>query len=113
MPIEAKSARRMSDWIESPFHRNEAQQTLPHLITNVATPPAPKTDEAMTERIQEELHQAAIPPEEHFVDAGYVSARVLVNSQTRFGIEVVGPVSVDTQWQAHTPSGIDGSTVCP
>lgn len=61
----------------------------------------------MTERIQEELHQADIPPEEHFVDAGYVSARVLVNSQTRFGIEVMGPVSVDTQWQAHTPGGID------
>jgi transposase len=36
-------------------------------------------------------------------------ARVLVHSQTRFGIEVVGPVSIDTQWQAHTPSGIDAS----
>jgi transposase len=63
----------------------------------------------MTERLQEELHQAAIPPAEHFVDAGSVSARVLVNSQRRFGIEVVGPVSVDTQWQAHSPSGIDAS----
>jgi transposase len=48
-----------------------------------------------------------IPPEEHFVDAGYVSARGLVKSQTRLGIEIVGPVSVDTQWQAHHPSGID------
>lgn len=63
----------------------------------------------MTERIQEELHQAEIPPGEHLVDAGYVSARVLVKSQERFGIEIVGPVSVDTQWQAHTPSGIDAS----
>ncbi|MBO0789348.1 MAG: hypothetical protein J2P36_00110 [Ktedonobacteraceae bacterium] len=52
------------------------EQTLPHLITHVATTPAPKTDEAMTERIQEELHQADIPPEDHLVDAGYVSARV-------------------------------------
>jgi len=63
----------------------------------------------MTERIQEALQQTDLPPEEHFVDAGYVSARVLVNSRTRFGIEVVGPVSVDTQWQAHTPSGMDAS----
>ncbi len=63
----------------------------------------------MTENIQKELYQANIPPTEHFVDAGYVSARVLVKSQERFGIEVVGPVSVDTQWQAHTPSGIDAS----
>lgn len=43
------------------------------------------------------------------VDAGYVSARVLVKSQERFGIEVVSPESIDTQWQARTPSGIDAS----
>jgi transposase len=63
----------------------------------------------MTEPIQEELHRADIPPEEHFVDAGQVSAPVLVNSRTRFGIEGVGPVSVDTQWQVHPPGGIDAS----
>ena len=63
----------------------------------------------MTEAIEEELHQADVPPGEHLVDAGYVSSRVLVNSQQRFGIEVLGPVSLDTQWQARTPSGIDAS----
>lgn len=63
----------------------------------------------MTQAIEEELHQADVPPAEHLVDAGYVSARVLVNSEARFGIEVLGPVSVDTQWQAHCPSGIDAS----
>ena len=66
-------------------------------------------DEAMTEIIEEELYQADLSPREHCVDAGYVSARVLVNSQQHFGIEVVGPVSVDNQWQAHCPSGIDAS----
>lgn len=63
----------------------------------------------MTESIQQELHQANLAPGEHFVDAGYVSARVLVNATARFGIEVVGPVSVDTQWQAHCTTGIDAS----
>ena len=63
----------------------------------------------MTETIEEELDQADLSPAEHFVDAGDVSARVLVNSEARFGIEVLGPVSVDTQWQAHSPSGIDAS----
>lgn len=43
------------------------------------------------------------------MDAGYVSARMLVNSRQRFGIEVLGPVSSDIQWQARTPSGIDAS----
>ena len=63
----------------------------------------------MTERIQEELRRADILPKEHFVDVGYMSARVLDNSQTRFGIEVVSLVSVDTQWQAHAPDGIDAN----
>jgi transposase len=64
----------------------------------------------MTEQIQEESHQADLAPGEHFVDAGYVSVRVLIKSQERFDIEIVGPVSVDTRWQAHTPDGIDA---CP
>ncbi|HEU5376990.1 MAG TPA: hypothetical protein VFV38_16290 [Ktedonobacteraceae bacterium] len=102
--------KRSTLWTGYKVHFTETcEQTHPHLITHVATTPATRTDEAMTERIQEELHQAALAPSEHFVDAGYVSARVLVKSQERFGIEIVGPVSVDTQWQAHTPSGIDAS----
>jgi transposase len=102
--------KRSTLWSGYKVHLTETcEQTLPHLITHVATTPAPRTDEAMTEVIQEELSQADLPPGEHFVDAGYVSARVLVKSQERFGIEVVGPVSVDTQWQAQSTSGIDAS----
>jgi transposase len=102
--------KRTTLWTGYKVHLTETcEQTLPHLITHVATILAPRTDEAMTEQIQEELHQADLAPGEHLVDAGYVSARVLVKSQERFGIEGVGPVSIDAQWQAHTPSGIDAS----
>jgi hypothetical protein len=66
-------------------------------------------DEAMTEAIEEELSQADLSSAEHVVDAGYVSGRVFVNSEPRFGIEVLGPVLIDTQWQAWTPFGIDAS----
>lgn len=102
--------KRSTLWTGYKVHLAETcEPTLPHLIVHVATTPAPRTDEAMTESIEQELYQADVPPSVHLVDAGYVSARVLVKSQERFGIEVVGPVSVDTQWQAHTPSGIDAS----
>ena len=102
--------KRSTLWTGYKVHLTETcEPTFPHLITHVATTPAPRTDEAMTEAIEEELHQADVPPGEHLVDAGYMSARVLVNSQQRFGIEVLGPVSIDTQWQARTPSGIDAS----
>ncbi len=104
------SKKRGTLWTGYKVHLTETcEQTLPHLITHVATTTAPRTDEAMTEAIEEQLSQADLPPGEHFVDAGYVSARVLVKSQERFGVEVVGPVSIDTQWQARTPSGIDAS----
>ena len=105
-----QKAQYLVDWVQGSPHLTETcEQTLPHLITHVATTEAPKTDEAMTESIQQEVHQAALPPGEHLVDAGYVSARVLVNGNARFGIEVIGPVSLDTQWQARTTSGIDAS----
>ncbi len=108
---EARLGKKRSTlWTGYKVHLTETcEQTLPHLITHVATTPAPRTDEAMTESIQEELHRANLAPGEHFVDAGYVSARVLVNANARFGLEVVGPVSVDTQWQAHCTAGIDAS----
>ena len=48
----------------------------------------------MTETSEEELSQADLSPAEHFVDAGYVSARVLVNSEAHFGIEVIGTAPV-------------------
>lgn len=109
-PEAHRGKKRTTLWTGYKVHLTETcEQTLPHLITHIATTPAPRTDEAMTERIQEELYQADLAPGEHFVDAGYVSARVLVKSQERFGIEVIGPVSVDTQWQSHTSSGIDAS----
>jgi transposase len=102
--------KRSTLWTGYKVHLTETcEPTLPHLIVHVATTPAPRTDEAMTEAIEQELHRAGVAPGVHLVDAGYVSARVLVNSQQHFGIEVLGPVSMDTQWQAHTPSGIDAS----
>ncbi len=102
--------KRSTLWTGYKVHLTETcEPTQPHLITHVATTPAPKTDEAMTETIEEELSQADVPPGEHLVDAGYVSARVLVNGQERFGIDVVGPAAVDTQWQAQTTQGIDAS----
>ena len=95
---------------ETSVHLTETcEETLPHVIPHVATTPAPKTDEAMTEVIQAEVHQAAVPPGEHVLDAGYMSSRVLVNSHKRFGIDVLGPAPVDSQWQAQIEHGIDAS----
>jgi transposase len=95
-------------WTGYKVHLTETgEENLPHLITHVATTPAPRTDEAMTEVIQAELHQADLTPHLHLLDAGYVTSQVLVSSQKRFGIEVIGPAPVDVKWQANAKQGFD------
>lgn len=85
------------------------EEDAPHLITHVATTAATTTDEAMTETIHAELQQADLTPRQHLLDSGYITASLLVTSQQRYGIEVIGPARGDVKWQANTDHGIDGS----
>jgi len=107
--LEARFGKKRSTlWTGYKVHLTETcEENLPHLITHVATTPAPKTDEAMTEVIQAELHQADLSPQQHLLDSGYVTSQVLVNSQKRFGIEVIGPAPIDVKWQANAKQGFD------
>ncbi len=66
------------------------EKNLTHLITHVATPSAPRTDEAMTETIHHDLQQNDLSPSQHLVDSGSVITPILVSSQQR-GSEVIGP----------------------
>src|SRR5579885_3295145 len=100
--------KRSTMWTGYKVYLTETcEESLPHLITHVATTPAPRTDEAMTEVIQAELHQADLCPQLHLLDSGYVTSQVLVKSQKRFGIEVIGPAPVDVKWQANAKQGFD------
>ena len=45
--------------------------------------------------------QKKLLPSQHFVDAGYVSAENLVDSQKKFGIDLLGPVRADNSWQTR------------
>ena len=52
--------------------------------------------------------EGGLAPSQHLVDAGYVSAKLILNSQEH-NIELIGPVHVDPSWQAHTPGAFDTS----
>jgi transposase len=43
------------------------------------------------------------------VDAGYVSAKLIMESQEKHGVDLIGPVHVDPSWQARTPGAFDAS----
>jgi transposase len=73
---------------------------VPNLVTDVETTHAAVPDVAMTAQIHDNLEAAGIPPGEHDVDSGYISADLLVSSRHR-GITLVGPLLADTSPQAR------------
>lgn len=77
-----------------------------HLITHVETTLAGVTDSDLSAPIQEALAQRTLLPSEHFLDAGYVDADLLVRSQNELGIEVIGPVRPDSRRPGTSCSGI-------
>jgi len=85
----------------------EQATPIPHLIVQVQTTVAPVQDVEMTAPIQEELAKRDLLPQEHIVDTGYVDAELLVSSQQKHGITLVGPVLADNSWQAKADKGFD------
>ena len=62
------------------------------LITHVMTCPAMQPDMASTADIHKCLADKGLLPAEHFVDAGYVDAALLVSSHRDHGVSLEGPV---------------------
>lgn len=77
----------------------------PHLIPHVETTKASVTDDAVTERIHEALEEKHLLPEKPIVDPGYLSAKLLVESQQTYGIDLLGPTRDDYHWQARAGKG--------
>ncbi|MCK2245506.1 MULTISPECIES: IS1182 family transposase [unclassified Crossiella] len=78
----------------------------PHVITHVATTPAPVPDLGMTTTIHQDLTEAALLPRTHLLDTGYVDGQTLLTSRRR-GVDLVGPLRPDTSWQAQAGKGFD------
>ena len=84
-------------------------EQAPHLITQVTTTDGAVTDDTALTDIQEGLEHKELLPEQHLVDAGYVDAHLLVSSQARFAVDLVGPTRGDHKWQARQQTGFDAS----
>ena len=78
-----------------------------HLITNVDTTQAQISDVDQTEPIHKSLASKKLLPALHIVDGGYVDANLLVTSQKKYGVIVVGPARPNVSWQSRMPGGYD------
>jgi IS5 family transposase len=79
----------------------------PNLVTNVATTPATVPDASMTEPIHAALAARDLLPGEHYVDSGYPSAALVVDSLRQYGITLVSPLLADHSPQARANGGHD------
>lgn len=116
--------KNATEWSGYKVHLTETCDTdHPHLITHVATTEATVTDVEMTETVHVALGQAGLLADEHFVDRGYVNAKLLATSAPSHDVELTGPIREDITWQGKADEGfaIDGfridwdarTAVCP
>lgn len=104
------SIKRQTEWLGYKAHLTETcEEDQPNLITHVETTVGTIQDEQMTDPIHQALEDKALLPKEHLLDRGYVNTNVLINSQEQYGVEVIGPIKVDTTWQAQSGKGFDVS----
>jgi transposase len=105
-PEARYSTKRDISWVGYKAHLTETcDPETPHLITNVETTPATTPDDNMVTVVHQSLEKSQLLPSEHLVDKGYTDSRVLVDSQQRHGVIVVGPVADDPSWQARSGDG--------
>jgi transposase len=82
----------------------------PHLITNVETSAAPLADGETTPMVHQALQEKGLLPAIHLVDTGYLDAELLVASQQKYGVDVLGPTRPDVTWQAQERQGFDAQS---
>jgi len=105
--LEARYARKeTTTWVGYKVHLTETcDDDAPHLITHVETTPGPVADGDVTPAIHEGLEAKGLLPGKHLADTGYVDAELLVRSEQRYGLELVGPTRADYHWQAGAGQG--------
>ena len=100
-PDARYSTKRSTTWTGYKVHLTETcDEETPHLITDVTTTLATVPDVMETGPIEKALVVRKLPPSQHIVDSGYVSAEELVKSR-QCAIDLVGPIRADGAWQAQ------------
>jgi transposase len=94
--------KRDTQWTGYMVHVSDTcEPTAPYLITHVHTTAATVHETQCTAPIQRALVQKDLAPAEHLVDAAYISAALLVQSQDEYGITIRGPTRPSPGWQAQ------------
>lgn len=108
-PDARHSHKRDTSWVGYKVQVTETCDPAcegPHVITNVETTPATVPDDDMVAVIHGSLEKRGLLPGDHLVDKGYTDSHMLVDSQQRYGVTIIGPVANDPSWQARLDDGL-------
>lgn len=95
--------KRTTLWVGYKVHFTQTcDEDAPLLITHVETSRAPVNDEKALSAIHANLAEKDLLPDQHLVDAGYVDATNLIQSQAGSGVDLVGPTLKNYRYQAGT-----------
>jgi transposase len=98
--------KRDTQWSGYMVHVSETcEPDTPHLITHVETTRASVHEAMCTDDIHEALVEKELAPEDHLVDAAYISAELLVQSRADHGITLRGPARPPQGWQTQIEGG--------
>ena len=96
------SAKRQMEWSGHKVHVTETcDDDTAHLITHVETCLAMQQGMTSTASTHDRLAAKGLLPAEHFVDAAYVDAALLVESRRDHGVPLEGPVR---GWRTSMPA---------
>ena len=102
--LDARNGKKRSTfWTGYKVHFTQTcDEDAPQLITVVQTTAAPLSDEGIISAIHADLAEKELLPDQHLVDAGYVTIANLVQSQSDHEVDLLGP-TLKTHWyQAET-----------
>jgi transposase len=81
---------------------------LPHLVTDVQTTPATTVDGVAGDAARTGLAERGRSPARQYADTAYVTPET-IRAAAAFGTLLIGPVLLDSSWQAKAGKGFDRS----
>lgn len=105
--VEARYGnKRATTWSGYKVHYTETcDEDCPFLISNVETTTANIPDVVMGVKIHQSLQKKDLLPETHFLDAGYVESKWIIQSAKEEKVKIIRPVRPNNQWQALSKNG--------
>ena len=102
--LDARNGKKRSTlWTGYKVHVTQTcDEDAPQLITAVQTTAAPLSDEGSISAIHADLAEKELLPDQHLVDSGYVTIAHLVQRQSDYEVDLLGPMLKTHWYQAET-----------